>query len=120
MSTMFFNHIRQSRNVSCVRQSDIILRGADQTKMEHLGEVDVQFKIGNIVFEHTFQIVNELGHSMILRHDFMTKEGLILDAGQQTLEIKGCIIPLQSHEHMSMLIRLNEEVSIQPNSAVYA
>ena len=50
----------------------------------------------------------------------MTKEGLILDAGQQTLEIKGCIIPLQSDEYMSMLVRLNEEVTIPPNSAVYA
>ena len=92
--------IKRRNNVE-IEESNLELLSASGTKMENVGQVRLQIKIGKSKITRIFQIGVGIAHSIILGWNTIQEEGFIIDGGKKELRIRTDIIPLDKDGYMT-------------------
>ena len=113
-----------------IRKCDRRAYGVNGEPVVTLGLVDVEFKIGGLVFTHTFTILRGLIHPMLLGMDFLVRyKAMINLGGQPCLRLAHPLGPhattpfiraMPPKQKSSSYIALLKEIEIPASSSYYA
>ena len=112
-------HERMFRGLKGVtlRKKDVDLQTANGSALKVLGVADIDFKLGDKDFRHSFVVVSNLNRNIILGNDWIEINGAILYFIIMKLRVGDTYVPFEEDIHISSLVRLKRDFVRPPTTA---
>ena len=81
------------------------------------GVTELNFKLGEEMFTHTFYVVTNLFRNCLLGNDFLEKEGAVINLQIMKLRINKAYVNLENDVHIATVVRSVKTVILRPNTA---
>ena len=94
----------------------VSLQSVNGGKLNTLGSVDLEMKIGGLRLRQTFVVVSDLNRHVILGKDFLFGNGVRLYFDLRKMRIKNVYIPLENDIHIASIARLSKPVILKPQT----
>lgn len=104
------------KNRPPLKQSNSILAATNQNLLQVDGTVNLQFKIGKDVLEHTFHVTPDTSRNVILGRDFLIMHGVRIYYDLGCLKIKSSYVPLDQDCHITSIIRTQSDIVLKPQT----
>lgn len=92
ISSNFFNEINQAQNIK-VKRTNKILKCANNSRLDCLGNVILEVQIGNTVCRKIFTIVDQLSQKVIVGIRGMKASGIVVDMKRNGIFCRNEFIP---------------------------
>lgn len=107
---------RQSKIKNQIRHTNVDLRTVTGRGIKVLGQVDIQFTLGNKDFNNTFLVAGDMEQHMILGTDFLHKFGVKLCFRTRTLQIGNWKHEMTEERQIKSLVRARHNVMLGPRT----
>ena len=84
-----------------IKKKDVELQTANGSALKVLGVADIDFKLGDKDFMHSFVVVSNLNWNAILGNDWIEINGVILFFNIMKLRVGDAYVPFEEDIHIS-------------------
>ena len=91
------------------------MKGVEGSRLNVKGKTQINFKLGNQTFTHSF-VICDINTPILLGRDFLQLHSVIIRYDNPSLEIGGETIPLENHNYLTSMVKVTHNVKLKPRT----
>ena len=116
MSEKAFNKAHLN-NTCRLKKKQVYIQSVSGDNLDVKGQTDLEFRVGEQKFCHSFYVVKGLNRNIILGSDWMDKEGIRILFDLKKVKVGNEYVPYEQDIHIASLVRAARNTVLKPQTA---